>query len=129
MEYTRCAGVMIGRGALSTPWIFRDTWSYLTTGVVPAPPNIEEKCQLMRDHFYSLSQFRSPRSAIIEFRKRISWYAKTMNPCQELRNEMRVIESPADFEAAIARFLDWRSGSNGAWAEEALVGEEQVSAA
>ena len=35
IEYTKCAGVMIGRGALSTPWIFRDTWSYLTTGVIP----------------------------------------------------------------------------------------------
>src|ERR1041384_443732 len=28
---TACNGVMIGRGALSTPWLFRDTWSYLTT--------------------------------------------------------------------------------------------------
>src|SRR5204863_7038592 len=32
LEYTRCAGVMIGRGALSMPWIFRDTHSFLTTG-------------------------------------------------------------------------------------------------
>src|SRR5688500_5495171 len=46
---TRCAGVMIGRGALSAPWLFRDTWSYLTTGEIPAPPTLEEKCQLMRD--------------------------------------------------------------------------------
>ena len=38
IEHTGCAGVMIGRGALSHPWLFRDTWSYLTTGVVPEPP-------------------------------------------------------------------------------------------
>src|SRR5687767_12957357 len=35
IEHTRCAGVMIGRGALSTPWLFRDTWSYLTIGEIP----------------------------------------------------------------------------------------------
>ena len=52
IEVTGCAGVMIGRGALSMPWIFRDTWSYLTTGLIPPPPTIVQKaCQLMRDHF------------------------------------------------------------------------------
>ena len=86
---------MIGRGALSTPWIFRDTWSYLTTGVIPAPPTIEQKCQLMRDHFYNICHFRNERAAVIEFRKRVSWYAKQMNPCRMLKDGMRVIDSPA----------------------------------
>ena len=54
IDYTRCAGVMIGRGALSAPWIFRDIWSYLNSGQIPPTPIIEQKCQLMRDHFYNL---------------------------------------------------------------------------
>ncbi len=108
MRVTGCAGVMIGRAALSTPWIFRDTWSLLTTGVVPPPPSIEEKCRLMRDHFRFLAEFRSERVAVLEFRKRVSWYAKQMNPCRLLRDEMRVIETQADFENVIRRFLDWR---------------------
>src|SRR5688500_795453 len=41
IEVTKCAGVMIGRAALSRPWIFRDTWSYLTTGIIPPTPTIE----------------------------------------------------------------------------------------
>jgi tRNA-dihydrouridine synthase B len=108
MQTTRCAGVMIGRGALSMPWIFRDTWSYLTTGIIPPPPTIQEKCQLMRDHFNHHAGYRSERTAVQEFRKRISWYAKEMNPCRLLRDEMRVIETRADFESVIDRFLDWR---------------------
>src|SRR5947209_732903 len=36
IRHTKCAGIMIGRAALSTPWLFRDVWSYLTTGVIPA---------------------------------------------------------------------------------------------
>src|SRR5688500_12511736 len=40
IDYTKCRGVMIARGALSMPWIFRDAWSLLTSGVVPPPPTI-----------------------------------------------------------------------------------------
>ncbi len=108
IDVTGCAGVMFGRGALSTPWIFRDTWSYLTTGEVPEPPTIEQKCQLMRDHFDNLCHFRSERSAVLEFRKRVSWYAKQMNPCRLLRDGMRAIDSREDFERVIREFLDWR---------------------
>src|SRR4051812_5246765 len=108
IEYTKCAGVMIGRGALSAPWIFRDTWSFLTTGTVPPPLPLEEKCRLMREHFHNMCRFRNERAACIEFRKRVSWYAKQMNPCPTLREEMRAINSAADFEAVVERFLDWR---------------------
>ncbi|HZL37379.1 MAG TPA: tRNA dihydrouridine synthase DusB [Tepidisphaeraceae bacterium] len=108
IDATGCAGVMIGRGALSMPWIFRDTWSYLTTGLVPHAPSIEQKCQLMRDHFEHLRRFRNERCAVLEFRKRVSWYAKQMNPCRALRDPMREIDSPADFHATVDRFLDWR---------------------
>lgn len=37
MQQTGCAGVMIGRGALGQPWIFRDTAHYVATGEVPPP--------------------------------------------------------------------------------------------
>jgi nifR3 family TIM-barrel protein len=108
IDQTGCAGVMIGRGALSMPWIFRDTWSFLTTGVIPEPPTIEQKCRLMIDHFHNMVRFRNEHAAAMEFRKRISWYAKQMNPCRRLRDEMRVINSAADFDSAVSRFLDWR---------------------
>jgi nifR3 family TIM-barrel protein len=109
IEHTRCAGVMIGRGALSMPWIFRDTWSYLTTGEIPAAPSLEAKCQLMRDHFYNIGRFQNERNAVVEFRKRVSWYAKQMHPCRMLKEEVRVINSAADFERAVTRFLAWRA--------------------
>jgi len=101
---------MIGRGALSTPWLFRDTWSYLTTGVIPPAPSIEEKCRLMSEHFWNIVRFRSERSAVIEFRKRVSWYAKQMHPCKCLADPMRAINTAADFDEVVRRFLDWRLG-------------------
>ena len=106
---TGCAGVMIGRAALSAPWIFRDTHSYLATGVIPSPPGVEEKCRMIRDHFYNLIKYRNERVAVCEFRKRISWYAKHLNPCRQLRDAMRIINSPEDFDRAIDAFLAWRA--------------------
>ncbi len=108
LEYTKCAGIMIGRGALGTPWIFRDIHAFLTTGQTPEPPTIEQICQLMRDHFYNHCKYRNEKSAISEFRKRISWYAKNLHPCTRLRQEMRLVKDPQDFEAILARFLEWR---------------------
>jgi nifR3 family TIM-barrel protein len=105
---TGCAGVMIGRGALSTPWIFRDTHALLTSGTVLPSPTIGEIVQLMRDHFYNHCCFRNERSAVIEFRKRVSWYAKNLHPCEQLRQEMRLFNDASEFEAILSRFLEWR---------------------
>jgi len=121
IESTGCDGVMIGRAALSSPWIFRDTWSWLTTGQIPPEPTLEEKCRLMRRHFQNLSRFRGERVAILEFRRRASWYAKTMHPCETFRQEMRTINSSGDFERAIQRFLGWRRGSESASGQSAPI--------
>jgi tRNA-dihydrouridine synthase B len=107
---TGCAGVMIGRAALSTPWIFRDTWSYLTTGTVPEQPTIVEKVRLMCTHFRNLCELRNERSAVLEFRKRVSWYSKRMHPCRMLKEEVRLMDSAVQFEDIVRRFLDWRLG-------------------
>ena len=109
IERTGCAGVMIGREALSTPWIFRDTHSLLTTGTILPPPTVEEIVQLIRDHFYNICRFRDERVAVLEFRKRISWYAKNLNPCKQLREEMRQLKSTEDFEPILTRFVASRS--------------------
>ncbi|QOV90546.1 tRNA dihydrouridine synthase DusB [Humisphaera borealis] len=107
-KYTKCAGIMIGRGALSAPWIFRDIASYLTTGVIPPPPTIQEKVDAMRRHFYNLCKYRNERGAVMELRKRVSWYAKNMHPCAILKERVRLINSAAEFDKALNDFLEWR---------------------
>ncbi len=109
-ETTGCAGIMIGRGALARPWIFRDIWGYLTTGQVPPEYSLEEKCALMRKHFHLMLHYRRERYSIQEFRKRISWWAKTMHPCQQMREEMRGLQSAVHFDEIVGRFLEWRRG-------------------
>jgi nifR3 family TIM-barrel protein len=109
MDVTGCAGVMIGRGALSQPWIFRETAAYLAGQPLPPEPTIAEKCQMMRDHFNNLCRYRNEEIAVMVLRKRVSWYAKTMRPCRILRDKTRLIESAASFETVLSEFLEWRT--------------------
>lgn len=111
LAVTGCAGVMIGRGALSRPWIFRQIDELLTTGRYGPDPTLQEKCELIRRHFELHCQHRGERSALIEFRHRISWYAKTMHPCQDFKEQVRLMQTTADFERALAEFLNWRAAA------------------
>lgn len=124
IEATGCAGVMIGRGALAAPWIFRDTWSFLTTGQIPEQPTIQEKCRLMRDHFRNIIEFRNERIAVLEMRKRVSWYAKQMNPCRMLKEGLRNLSTVGEFEDVMERFLAWRLWHD----EEVAAGRAKVEA-
>lgn len=102
---TGCDGVMIGRGALSTPWIFRDTWALLSTGVKPEPPTESEKIEVVRAFFGLMLRFRDERYAMFQIRRRVSWFAKRLGPCKPFREAIRVAAGPADVHAALDAFL------------------------
>lgn len=78
IQRTGCAGVMIGRGALSTPWIFRDSWALQTTGAVPREPDIPAKIAIMRRYFELMRSQRDDRYALFQINRRVSWFAKRL---------------------------------------------------
>jgi len=97
LEQTGCAGVMIGRAALSDPWIFRDTYAFLTTGAVPDPPTIEDRIAMMTEHFERLVKIRGERVACIMFRQRTSWYMRKLQAPRELRERLSLISSAGEY--------------------------------
>ncbi len=104
MQRTGCDGVMIGRGALSTPWIFRDAWSLMTTGLVPAQPDRAEICALMARYFDLMLEYRGERYALVQIRRRVSWFAKRLGPCKRFKEAMRVVPDVAAVHATLAAF-------------------------
>ncbi len=101
---TGCDGVMIGRGALSTPWIFRDAWSLQTTGTLPLPPDRAEILTLIRRYFDLMREYRDDRYAMFQIRRRISWFAKRLGPCRALREHIRMAPAPAEVYSALESF-------------------------
>lgn len=105
IERTGCAGVMIGRGAFSRPWIFRDCWALQTIGAVPDEPSEFEKIESIRRYFELMLEFRTERYAMSHIRQRVSWFGKALGPCKGLRMRMQNIATPEDVHAALDEFL------------------------
>jgi tRNA-dihydrouridine synthase B len=104
---TGCSGVMIGRGALSTPWLFRDAWSLQTTGCTPPAPSDEEKVAIIRRYFGLMREYRGDHYALVQIRRRISWFGKRLNGgiCRPLKEAIRTATGPAAVHAALDHYL------------------------
>lgn len=104
---TGCDGVMIGRGAFSTPWIFRDTWAALTTGRVPAAPGEEERIAIIRRYLALMREHRDDHYALHQIRRRISWFGKRLNggACKPLKEAIRLAPDVPGVHAALDEYL------------------------
>jgi nifR3 family TIM-barrel protein len=126
MRATGCDGVMIGRGALSTPWIFRDAWALQSTGVIPPQPSRDEILGTIRRYFDLMREYRNDHYAMVQIRRRITWFAKRLRgPCKAFREEVRTAADPAAVYAALDDFAArWCEGEPAR--EEALCAERRV---
>lgn len=71
---TGCDGVVIGRGCLGRPWLFRDLAEVFAGRPVPDPPPLGEIIEVMVEHFDLLTEWFDPHRATREFRKHAGWY-------------------------------------------------------
>lgn len=108
-DETGCAGVSIGRGAFYDPWIFRRTDHYLRTGELLPEPDFTERVRVLRRHFERYCEFYGEAHGARLFRKVAPWYAKRFGPAKPFKQRIITITSRADFEAALADYIDWRA--------------------
>ena len=109
LEETECAGVSIGRGAFYDPWIFRRTAHLLRAGELLPEPPFPERLRVLRRHFERYCEFYGEAHGARLFRKVAPWYARRFGPSKPFKQRIITIASRADFEAAIAEFLQWRT--------------------
>jgi len=77
IKQTACDGVMIGRGAINRPWIFRQILS-LEKGLPIKSPSMEERRDLILKHYRLLAQERGDYRAALLMRRLLLWYTKGM---------------------------------------------------
>jgi tRNA-dihydrouridine synthase B len=106
-EHTRCAGVMVGRGAFGNPWLFRDGQALLAGRAAPAAPSPRERFAVALDHARLAIRLQGDtRQTVLEFRKHLGWYTRGLHGSGFLRQRLFQIESIGEAEAIFLEYLE-----------------------
>lgn len=93
---TGCDGVVVGRGCLGRPWLFRDLADVLSGRSPQPPPNLGEVGRIMIRHAQLLVDHFGERVGIRLFRKHPSWYLKGFPAGPVVRDAMSRVSSIAE---------------------------------
>jgi nifR3 family TIM-barrel protein len=96
MSETGCAGVVVGRGCLGRPWLFRDLAARLRPGGSedePLLPTLGDVMDMVRRHGQLLAESRGERYGLTDLRKHMSWYFKGFGLGGELRHALGMVSS------------------------------------
>ncbi len=100
---TGIAGAMIGRAAMSSPWIFAQTKHFLATGELLPPPEPAEKWALIQRHCeLAVAEWGNEDVAMRSLRGRLMAYSKGMPASKMLREKFQHLRSLGEV-AEIAR--------------------------
>ena len=105
LRQTGCHAVMVGRGAMGNPWIFRD-WQRMQQGLEPLNVTHEERIATALSHARQLIAHKGDYIGIREMRKHISWYTKGMPNSARLRNEINSIEDFVQLESCVEKLFE-----------------------
>ena len=92
---TNCDGIMIARGSMGNPWLFKQIQRILQ-GEKLKEITPEEKIDMCIRHYELAIKYDGDYKAIREMRKHASWYIKGLPRCTEVRNVMNTLENSGD---------------------------------
>ncbi|HEX7477878.1 MAG TPA: tRNA dihydrouridine synthase DusB [Polyangiales bacterium] len=102
MRTTGCDGVVVGRGCLGRPWLFRDLVDVFDGRAPQNPPRLSEVAAIMLQHARALCAWLGEPIAIRQFRKHATWYTKGFRGSARLRNSVMHVQTLAELEAALS---------------------------
>lgn len=100
IQETGCNGVMIGRAAVGNPWIFRQ----ILEDTADLPPPSELGSTAIR-HLGKLCDISGERTAILNMRTILGWYAKGMHGSKKFRQDVHGVGTLNELKEAITKFF------------------------
>jgi nifR3 family TIM-barrel protein len=102
MRTTGCDGVIVGRGCLGRPWLFRDLADVFAGREPLNPPNYGGVVEAMLEHARLLVEWLGEVGAMRAFRKHSSWYTKGFRGGGELRQRLMQVTGLAELREVLA---------------------------
>ncbi len=82
---TDCDAVMVGRGALGNPWVFKGIVQAIGGKNIDYLPSLKERREMIENHWKMEAEFLSIKLAGKSFRKHILWYTKGLENSHHFR--------------------------------------------
>ncbi|MGH3095748.1 MAG: tRNA dihydrouridine synthase DusB [Streptosporangiales bacterium] len=98
MRQTGCDGVVVGRGCLGRPWLFRDLADAFDGRVTRMRPRLGEVAAAMRRHAELLAAHLGEDKGVREFRKHVAWYLKGFPVGSEVRGPLGMVSTLAELD-------------------------------
>ena len=95
LEETGCDGILVARGALGNPWIFKNIENYLKNGETPKNPSLPAKKKVLKAHLAYIEKYKDIGSAnkIGLMNKITMWYFKGHCNTKEIRSRISKVAS------------------------------------
>ncbi|MET0520493.1 MAG: tRNA dihydrouridine synthase DusB [Jiangellaceae bacterium] len=103
MERTGADGVVVGRGCLGRPWLFRDLAAAFAGLPAPALPSLGEVAAMIRRHAELLADLLGEDRGLRDMRKHMAWYLKGFAVGPEVRAPLGMVATLAGLDALLAR--------------------------
>lgn len=103
LRLTGCEGVIIGRGCLGRPWLFRELAQAFDGREPDDPPSLGEVLAILREHADLLVDFLGEPHAMRELRKWCGWYLKGFDGSAAVRDALQRVTSLDEMDAWLAR--------------------------
>lgn len=104
LEYTGCKAIMIGRGVLGNPWIFKEINAYFA-GEEFKRPSKEEIYNMIVDQYERLLKLKGERLALLEMRSHVGWYLKGMQGSAQIKNKANQALSFEEVKKILKEYL------------------------
>ncbi|MDD7795041.1 tRNA dihydrouridine synthase DusB [Clostridium sp. 'White wine YQ'] len=101
---SNCDGIMIARGSMGNPWIFKQI-SQILKGEEVTYPTPSEKIKMCMRHYELANKYDGEYKAIREMRKHSAWYIKGLSNCTDIKNKINLEENIDDVFEVLKSYM------------------------